>query len=243
MPIIDVHGHYGSLPYALAAPSTSDILAVAKMFGIERTCLAASVAILADMEAGNAQLAQAIGDDERLLGYVVVNPNNPEQSVEELRKYLGSKRFIGAKMHSTHHGQPLDSPESMHIIKSLLRFDKPLFVHAPAEQSLRELEQLAKAYVSCTFVLANMGDDNWPAALRMAKRTVNVMLDVGGTSPDADRIKMAVEQVGAHRLVFGTGTPLVHPVYAIGMVRDAQISAHDKDRILYRNAAKLFKLA
>lgn len=242
MPIIDVHGHYGALPYAVDAQSPEQMLVVMKMFGIERTMLASSVAIAADMVAGNQQLAQAIADQEKLLGYVVVNPNSPEESAGEMRKYLGTRSFVGAKMHSTHHGQPLDSPESLQIIKSLLRYDKPLLVHATGDRSLRELEALARAYPSCIFILAHMGDEYWPEALRVSKRITNLMLEVGGTLPAADRIKQAVEMLGAHRLLFGTGTPLVHPVFAIGMVRDSGIPANDKDRILYRNALKLFKL-
>jgi len=243
MPVIDIHAHYGTMPYSLERQTPQQIADLAKAFGIERTCLSSSVAIAVDMVAGNQQLAEAIQGNAALLGYVVVNPNSPEESVEEMRKYLTSPNFVGAKMHATHHGQPLDSPETMQIVKSLLRYDKPLLVHVPDSKGLVELETLAKAYASCPIILANMGNGDWPLALHIAKRATNLMLDVGGADPAADRIKHAVEQVGAHRLLFGTNTPLVHPLYALGMVRDAEIPAFDKERILHRNAAKLLRLA
>jgi len=242
MPIIDIHGHYGAMPYAVEPQSIDEVLTLMKMFGIERTFLASAVAITVDMEAGNQQLAEAITAHDGLFGYVVLNPNGPEESAEEMRKYLGNRQFVGGKLHRTRNGQPLDSPECMQIIKGLLRYDKPVLVHADGAESLHELEALAKAYPTCPFILANMGDEHWPEALRIAKRVTNLHLDVGGAVADADRIKRAADQVGVHRLVFGTGTPLVHPLFALGMVRDAQVPASDKDRILYRNALKLFKL-
>jgi predicted TIM-barrel fold metal-dependent hydrolase len=43
-------------------------------------------------------------------------------------------------------------------------------------------------------------------------------------------------------MVFGSGMPLISPVYAMGMIRDSSISASDKDRILDKNATKIFGL-
>ena len=59
---------------------------------------------------------------------------------------------------------------------------------------------------------------------------------------DYDKLAEAAQVVGIHRLIFGSGMPLINPVYALGMVRDSAIPAVDKDRILTRNAKKLFNI-
>ena len=79
-------------------------------------------------------------------------------------------------------------------------------------------------------------------ALALAAKISNVYLETGGMVADYDKLAEAVDMLGAHRLLFGSGMPLVNPVYALGMIRDSAIPALEKDRILARNAMKVFSL-
>ncbi len=90
------------------------------------------------------------------------------------------------------------------------------------------------------FVLLAMGGDDWRMATVVAERTLNLVLEVSGSfSPD--KIRFAVERIGSHRMVYGSGLPYVDPSVVIGLVEDADISDADKRNIFENSARRLFK--
>lgn len=240
MPIIDCHGYYGSWPYPVKDHSVQDLQQLMSKFGIEKSCLASTSAINGDLAAGNQALAQAIEGEELLLGYVAVHPNLVDASLEEMRKYLNLPNFVGATMHSSIRHRGLDGLETREMLKALLRYDKPLLLHLREGSEPQDLLRLAQDHPTIQFLIASMGGEDWQPVVRMAKEAINVYLDCGGRVADRDKIKYAVDALGPNRILFGTKMPLVSPVFGVGMVRDSQISAGIKDRILYRNAQRLF---
>ena len=78
--------------------------------------------------------------------------------------------------------------------------------------------------------------------LLVISQLLNVSLETGGMVADYDKIAEAEKLVGSNRLVFGSGMPLISPVYALGMLRDSSIPNLDKERILSKNAKKVFNL-
>jgi hypothetical protein len=220
----------------------AELEALLKQFAVERACVASSLAIMGDLEHGNRSLAQEIESRQFFLGYAVINPNFTALSMEEMKKYLPRADFCGAKIHSAYNAQPLNSPATKQLVKALLRFDKPLFVHARNPGDLQHLAETAGDYPSATFIVAEMGGSAWPAAVALADRMTNVILDCGGSVADRDKLKYAVDTIGANRLIFGSNCPLVHPAFGMGMVRDAEVEANAKERILNGNARRIFKL-
>lgn len=240
MPIIDCHGHLGPYPYPGCDLSVPDLLDLMSRFGIDQVFLASTQAIMGDPEGGNRALAEAIAGRPELKGYVVVNPNFPEISVKELASYLPRDNFVGAKMHAAYHSRPLNAPETRQIAKALLRYSKPLMVHLRSEQDLANLLTLAKEFSSLQIIVAEMAARWWRSAILMVAQSPNINLETGGPLADRDKIKQAFDSVGPHRLLFGSSMPLVHPSFSLGMVRDADITAAEKDALLHRNAERLF---
>jgi predicted TIM-barrel fold metal-dependent hydrolase len=52
-----------------------------------------------------------------------------------------------------------------------------------------------------------------------------------------------VQEAGAERIVFGSDVPLMDPGYQLGRVLGSLLSADEKRRILYENAARLFRIS
>jgi len=54
----------------------------------------------------------------------------------------------------------------------------------------------------------------------------------------------AIESIGVEHMLFGADAPPLWPLLprAIKLVQDLPLSAEDKDRILYKNAAELLRL-
>jgi predicted TIM-barrel fold metal-dependent hydrolase len=171
---------------------------------------------------------------------VVINPNFVDVSLGEMRKYLYRPNFVAAKLHGSRHAQALTSEETRALIVGLLRYDCPLFLHVRGLEDVEPLRTLAKEYPTCPIVVAEMGRGAWRQVVRVADACTNVHLECGGIWAERDKIGYAAETVGGHRLVYGSSLPLVHPLYSLGMVRDAEVSPRNKDRILHQNARKLF---
>jgi len=240
MAIVDAHAHLGPWPGAVAALGVDDLERFMKQFGITRCCVASSVAIMGDLRAGNQAVAEAIEGHPALLGYCVINPNFPDLSSEEVAKYLRRPNFVGVKIHGHYDRQPLDSSATREMVKALLRYDKPIVVEIGAIEQIEALYRLATEYPMAKFVIADMAGHYWQEAVQLATLRTNVIFQCGGANAEHDAVRYAAERIGQRRVIFGSGAPLAHPVYALGMVRDAELSAGMKDRILQANACQIF---
>ena len=110
-------------------------------------------------------------------------------------------------------------------------------------REINDLQEMVKDFTTQKFIILQMAGEHWPMAIALAAKIPNVYLETGGMVTDYDKLAEAAQVVAAvHRLLFGSGMPLINPVYALGMVRDSAIPAMDKDRILSRNAKKLFNI-
>jgi predicted TIM-barrel fold metal-dependent hydrolase len=91
-------------------------------------------------------------------------------------------------------------------------------------------------------IMAHMGGDLWWEGIAAARESPNLYVDPCGTCADADKIGVAVRELGAERMLFGSDYTLFDPAYTLGMIEDADLSAEQRALILYGNAQRLFNL-
>ena len=242
MPVIDCYGQLGSQPYPTRATDPDSLDSLMTNFGVDMIFIAATEALRGSMSSGNAWLAQQIENRPRFRGYCVINPLMLELSQTEMRKHLVQPNFVGAMLHEGYTRRPLNSMPMRTLVKSLLRYDRPFLLHITDPREINDLGEVAREYPTQRFIILHMADEHWPMALSLASKITNIYLETGGMVSDYDKLAEALEIVGGHRLLFGSGMPLVSPVYALGMIRDSSIPAIEKDRILSRNARKVFGL-
>jgi predicted TIM-barrel fold metal-dependent hydrolase len=145
-------------------------------------------------------------------------------------------------LHEGYVRRPLNADPMRTLTKSLLRYDCPLYLRISDPREISDLHELAKEYPTQHFIILHMADEHWPMAVSLAAKIINVYLETGGMVADYDKLAEAVDLMGGYRLLFGAGMPLINPAYALGMIRDSSIPAMEKDRILSKNAKKVFKL-
>lgn len=242
MPIIDCYSELGPQPYPSNATTVEAFERLMKKFGIDMTFVVSTEALRSSMEEGNAWLYAQINGQHNLRGYCVVNPLMFEASQEQMRQYLVKEQFIGAILHEGYIKRPLNADVMRKLVKALLRYDKPLMLRITDPREINDLHEIAQEFPTQRFIIQHMANQFWPMVVSLVEKSVNILLETGGMVADFDKFAEAVQVVGAHRLLFGTGMPMVNPVYALGMVRDSSISVLEKDRILARNAKKLFVL-
>ncbi len=240
MAIIDIHAEIGTTPLWGVPFTEANLARSMQKYGVEKTIVSSTVGNSCDFRRGNAEIAKIVKANPALLGCVVVNINYPEQSLADMHAHLPDDSFAGILLTSGTKGRHVTLAESEDILNAHRRFVKPVFVHVSDTPSLLAANEMAKAFSVMKFVLLGMGGDEWRMAAVLADRTLNLVLEVSGSfSPD--KIKFAVERIGSHRMVYGSGLPYTDPSAVIGLVQDADISDADKRNIFENSARRLLK--
>lgn len=242
MPIIDVHAHYGWWSFPIRINSIEHINQLCERYEIEKVMLSSTEAIMCDMIRGNQQLAEAIKGQDRLLGYVVINPNYIDESSAEMRKYLYLPNFVGAKLHWTWAGQPLNSERTMELIKAYRRYDKPILIHTYSLNDALAVINLIKQFPGLIVIMAHMGGPDWERAVRAVENHAQIFVEPCSSQPHRDKVRFAVDRLGPRRVLFGSDMTLLHPAFVLGMVMDADLTDSQRQAILYRNAKHVFGL-
>jgi predicted TIM-barrel fold metal-dependent hydrolase len=81
------------------------------------------------------------------------------------------------------------------------------------------------------------------AAADLARRYPNVALDTSGDCYTLGLIEHLVEQAGADKVLFGSDLTWIDPRTQLGMILDAPLHDETKEKILYRNAHRIFPFA
>lgn len=244
MNIIDVHTHYGKWPFPMANVSPTEMVATLKRWDIQTAVVSSSLAIVYDFREGNRALAEAIESQPELLGYVVLNLNYPEESAREMETYLARPGFVGVKIHPLYCRQKINSPNGQWLAAKMAEYGRPLLLHTYSSplESPWNVVPIARAFPSLPIIVAHMGGDAWQEGIAVAKEAPNLYLEPCATWADADKVAVAVREIGAERMLFGSDYTLFDPGHTLGMIEDAGLSAEERALILYGNAARLFQL-
>ena len=249
MKCVDVHCYYGPWGFPVADKSMDDILADMAQAEVEKCILMSAQSIQYDFVAGNAELAEAIAGHDNLYGLVYLNMHYPELSTAEVKKYLGSDQFVGVK-YNGEYSRAAACADSNDAIFELVdsQYGKPLLLHTwgaaehgnEAAYSLpSQALTLAKKFPRMKIVMGHMGGAEWMSAIAAAQGAENLYLDTCCSCADRDKIAVAVNMLGAERILFGSGGAFL---FQKSVVLDADISDHDKDLLLRANASSVFDI-
>ena len=113
-------------------------------------------------------------------------------------------------------------------------------------------DEVAGRHPSVPVILTKMGRSigrYFDTVMSVAMRNINVYLDVVGTSPQ--HLRLAVDKLGPERILFGTdwsttwrwlSVPATLHQIRMKVLDDAKLTPDEREHILWKNAATLFKL-
>ena len=101
-----------------------------------------------------------------------------------------------------------------------------------------ELAVLAKRFPQQKFICAHSGGE-WERGIRAVRDSENILVETSGFDPTAGFIEMAVRELGADRVIFGSHLPSRSLGTELCKVTAAQISEADKRLILGTNFRQL----
>jgi predicted TIM-barrel fold metal-dependent hydrolase len=242
MPIFDTHTYLEGHVLPGFNQNSTQIAQAMQARGIDRSIVIASRAIHADPLSGNRILKAMLDQSPVLYGCLTAHLNRVDASVEAIRDLLGHRKFVGILLTSIDPTAPLQPLVADEVLNACRRFQKPIFITTPNAQCVEVGLHLAKTYNMHKFIFLGMGGLQWRTAIAAAHQSVNIFLETSGPL-DRNKLKAAVEALGPHRVMFGSGMPRMDPAAAMGLLNDSGIAAGELRRILFDNAAKLFNLA
>lgn len=240
--IIDVHGHWGRWFFTGSrGGGVTANLAVMNRYGIDIAIVSAVEAICYDPPAGNRALAAALSTQDRLYGYVTVNPRRPADAASDVARLLPSGRFVGAKLHTDYSGSPITSPQTRDTLAMLADLDCPVLVHTWGATVL-DLAQACANLPRLRAIAGHSGADGWRYAIEAARSCDRLYLEPSWSYAPAGRIAEVVAAVDDRQLLFGTDATLIDPASAVGAVVAAGVTGQTADRLAWQNAAALFRI-
>jgi predicted TIM-barrel fold metal-dependent hydrolase len=249
--IVDAHIHYGDSVRMNMKTSDLDLLQEMDRNGISKVICAHMEALLYDVDRGNQRAIELCDTSpSRIFAYVTVPSVRLGTSVIPLiERYLEHKSMVGIKMYSVPFPGtdrvwiPLTEPSGAPLLAAIESMKKPLLIHASPE----EVELIAKRYPKLIIIMAHAGNapemhGQWHYAVHVAKTHKNVILDLCGSTIDADLLRFALQHVEPERILYGSDWPLFRFEYALGRFRNLQLSSADLELMLSGNAERIFSL-
>lgn len=239
--ILDIRMNFSQYD-ALGRPfGVEGVLALMDKYNIDKAVLVSSLAVNADFRLGNKEMYDAISSNDRLYGYLTVNPSYPEETVQLMRSVMNSNKFIATAFFQGATRPFPNLEDCRYILNAYRRFGKPVFINTPDAQSVAAAEEIAKEFGTIKFIFGSMGGNEWQRAVSNNKQ-LNVYLEASG-SFDADKIEAAVANLGPHRVLFGSNAPISDPASMLALVQSSNISKDTISKILSSNAERVLNLA
>lgn len=240
-PIIDVHGHLGPWPFPMRNPDGACVRELANRWGITKTILSHTKAIVNDFVEGNAELAKEIQGTDDLYGYVTINPSYPDRSMEEIERYLGLPNFVGVKFHTGYARVSIDAPSMFDLVARFADRAPTTLLHTWSRGEPTKVGRLAERFPQMSFIMGHGGADAWQEANDVIKNTPNTYTEFCNSSTEPGKVRATVDTVGMERVLFGTDAGLFDPAFCVGLYEEAGLTPQEQQAILRDNAMRLFR--
>jgi predicted TIM-barrel fold metal-dependent hydrolase len=212
--IWDVHCHITSASGATPEDRLTHLLGFADRLGIERLILSLGYPLLENptpqqLREENDQVLRALRHrPDRTLGFVYLNPNYPEFSLEEFDRCVRDGPMVGVKLWIA---RRCNSPALDPIVARAVSLKAPILQHTwlkaggngAGESTPYDLAELASRHPGAAFIDAHTGGD-WEIGVRALRQARNVSTCIAGFDPTAGCVEMAVRELGAERVIYGS---------------------------------------
>lgn len=242
--IWDTHGHFTGLS-GTPQQRVDQILAHADRMGIEKLMICMGLKFHFDptpdeLHDDNDAVLRAVEHGQgRIMGFVYLNPKHVHASLGELERCVENGPMVGIKLWIA---MRCNHPNVDAIVSRARQLGVPVLQHVyqrtlqnkEGESSPSDLSELAIRHPDATFIAAHTGND-WEQGIRAIRRNQNVYCEICGSDPTAGMVEMAVRELGAQRIIYGSDIDGRSFASQIAKVTGANISDRDKALILAGN--------
>jgi len=261
MPLLDVHGHPPSTPGKQRTREWEDRL-IAALDRFNSRLLLADLGSddgtwvhdpsVEQWQQGNALCADVVRrHPARFAAYCYVNPAHTREALAEMERRLTGERdtFVALKLWVA---VRCNDARLDPLMEFCAAYDVPVLQHTwmkvgaagpgadnlPGESTPDDLLTLARRHPHVKFFGGHTGGD-WEWGVAALKQADNVWLDVAGGEATGEYAELALREVGADRIVYGTDVMGRSIPSQLAKLLALDLPARDLEKVLWRNAATI----
>lgn len=243
-PVIDCHNHLGKwVQFHIPQDGTVEQMVNSMdSLGIDKCAISAFASIGPDYVYGNNMLLDAIRKfPDRVLGYVTLNPNYPEDIIAEYERCNVNDNIIGIKLHQNQHGRPLDYKGYDPVFKYANDRSMLILIHIWGIAQVCIIEKLAQEYPNITFIMGHTGADAtaMTKAIDVINKYSNVYGDTALSMAFQGNIEWLAAEANNDRILFGSDMPFYSPIHTVARIALAEISDDAKKAIFGGNFTRI----
>ena len=249
MDIWDLHCHLSGIAGRTPDERMARLVEAADRMGIARLCVYMGMRWSydpppADFRKQNDEVLQALSHfHDRAFGFVYVNPKHVKESLAEIDRCVRDGPMVGVKLWVARRA---DAPELDPIVGRATELKAVVFQHTwikitgnlPGESTPMELATLAARHPDASIICGHTGGD-WEQGVRAVRPQRHMAVDLGGGDPAAGMTEMAVRELGAERVLYGSDAPGRSFASQLAKVYGAAVTDEAKKLIFAGNLKRL----
>lgn len=239
-PIVDAHCHT-SLGGALVRPGTVDnsldrYAKRAHEAGIDRTILLAPP--VGNYRDENVKVAFLVAaNPDRYFGFVFVNPTRSQGRIASVVDAAMRWGACGIKVHW------LDGPITPEVAETARTRSLPVLYDPRGD--VDTVRRYARGFPDVAWIIPHLSSfaDDWRAQVAFVdelSRSPNLFADTSGVRY-FDLLVEAVRRAGAHKVIFGSDGPFLHPGVELAKIHALHLAPDDEAKVLGGNICRLVR--
>lgn len=247
--IWDVHCHFSGVDGRTVDERIAQLMDYADRMGVDRLVFFMGWPWSYDpdpdeLRKQNDQVLQALSHwHDRAVGFAYVSARHVEASLAEIERCVVEGPMVGIKLWvaARCEAEAIDP-----LIRRCGELQAAIYQHTwfnalgnrAGESTPNDVAALAARHPGVPMICGHSGG-NWELGLRAVRAQPNVLVCTGGFDPTAGYLEMAVRELGAERILYGSDIGGRSFASQLAKVRGATISDAEKQMILGGNLKRL----
>ena len=247
--IFDAHLHIPSdngenFQWNLVTRNMPEFVAYLDKCGVRRGVISSSWSNKAqspeDYRNGNREVAKYVDRyKRRFRGSCVITPFRIDEGLREIEHCHKEYGFVWLGEFCNYMtGYKYDTPEWAEVMKLATKLNLVLQIHTTTS----EMRYLAEKFPDAVIVFPHLGGNRNDIfeRIEIVAKHKNTCIELSGSGIERVGIlEKAVEEIGADRVLYGSDFTINDPAAVIARVRNAFLTAGDREKILFRNVERL----
>jgi predicted TIM-barrel fold metal-dependent hydrolase len=250
-PIWDIHCHLSGWPGRTPEERMPVLLEYAARVGIDRVFISMGLVLATHPTADQLRLqndhvsAALAHHHDRAFGLCYASGEHVDASLRELDRSIRDGPMVGVKLWVSRRAS---DPGLDPIAARAAELGAPILQHTwfksdgtqqADESTPMDLVALARRHPQGQFICGHSGG-TWEAGIRAVRSVKNIVVETAGSDPTCGFVEMAVRELGAERVVFGSDARGRSFGSQLGKVTGALVPDAAKRLILSGNLKRLF---
>jgi predicted TIM-barrel fold metal-dependent hydrolase len=246
----DIHCHISGGPGRTPEERMASLVSYATRLGIERVFISMGMNLTVHPTAEQLRqqndevLAALSHHHDRAFGLCYAAGNQPEASLREIDRCIRNGPMVGIKLWVA---KRASDPALDAIADAAAELGAPILQHAwfktdgtqqTDESTPADVAALARRHPRTQFICAHSGGA-WELGIRALRDQPNVAAETAGFDPACGMVEMAVRELGANRVVYGTDAMGRSFASQLSKVAGADVSDATKRQVFSGNLRRM----